>query len=90
MEILDQMYSEYEKNNADIVVASRFVKVCLKGCQLLKSILVRTASFTLFKLSSIPVRDASNGFRLFRRLLKKVQIESRLGFCILSRTFSKM
>ena len=76
------MNSEYEKNNADIVVASRFIKGgSMKGCPLLKSILVRTASFTLFKLSSIPVRDASNGFRLFSgRLLKKVQIEARLGF----------
>ena len=82
VEILDQMYSKYEKNNADIVVASRFIKGgSMKGCPLLKSILVRTASFTLFKLSSIPVRDASNGFRLFSgRLLKKVQIESKLGF----------
>lgn len=82
VEILDQMYSEYSKNNADLVVASRFIKGgSMKGCPLLKSILVRTASFTLFKLSSIPVRDASNGFRLFSgRLLKKVQIESKLGF----------
>ena len=43
--------------------------------------LLRTASYTLFKLSSIPVRDASNGFRLFsKNLLEKVKIESKLGF----------
>ena len=51
------------------------------NCPLLKSILVRTASFTLYILSSIPVRDASNGFRLFsRELLNKVEIESKVGF----------
>ena len=53
----------------------------MNGCPLIKSILVRSASFTLFFLSSIPVRDASNGFRLFsKNLLNKVIIESRLGF----------
>tara|TARA_B100002052_G_scaffold291453_1_gene311471 strand:- start:189 stop:473 length:285 start_codon:yes stop_codon:yes gene_type:complete len=32
-------------------------------------------------LSSIPVRDASNGFRLFsRKLLREVNIESKVGF----------
>ena len=48
---------------------------------LLKSILVRLASNTLYLFSSIPVRDASNGFRLFsRRLLNTVYIESNVGF----------
>ena len=53
----------------------------MKGCPLLKSILVRSASFSLYYLSSIPIKDASNGFRLFSsRILKKVEIESRVGF----------
>ena len=35
----------------------------------------------LHYFSSIPVRDASNGFRLFsRKLLNSVKIESNLGF----------
>ena len=42
---------------------------------------VRFASATLFLFSSIPVQDASNGFRLFsRNLLNSVKIESKLGF----------
>ena len=42
---------------------------------------MRTASTTLFLFSSIPVRDASNGFRLFsRRLLNSVEVESKVGF----------
>ena len=53
----------------------------MKGCPLIKSILVRFASSTLYFFSSIPVKDASNGFRLFsRRLLNIVQVESKVGF----------
>ena len=48
---------------------------------MIKSILVRVASTTLYLLSSIPVRDASNGFRLFsRRLLNTINVESKVGF----------
>ena len=79
--IIDQMYISF-KNSNDIVVASRFIKGgSMKDCPLIKSILVRVASSTLYLLSSIPVRDASNGFRLFsRRLLNIVKIESNIGF----------
>ena len=79
--ILDEMYDKF-KESCDIVVASRFMKGgSMKGCPWLKSILVRLASFTLYWLSSIPVRDASNGFRLFsRRILDTVLIESSEGF----------
>ncbi len=79
--ILDKMYNKYIEGN-DIVVASRFIKGgSMKNCPLIKSILVRTASFTLYFLSSIPVRDASNGFRLFsRKLLNEVEIDSKIGF----------
>ena len=79
--LLDEMYNKYLDGN-DIVVASRFIKGgSMKNCPLIKSILVRTASFTLYFLSSIPVRDASNGFRLFsRKLLNEVEIDSKIGF----------
>ena len=46
-----------------------------------KTAFVRLASSTLFFLSSIPVRDASNGFRLFsKKILNLIKIESRVGF----------
>ena len=79
--IIDTMY-EFFKDGNDIVVASRFIKGgSMKGCPILKSILVRVASTTLYFLSSIPVKDASNGFRLFsKKLLDKVEIESKVGF----------
>ena len=79
--IIDKMYNSF-KNDNDIVVASRFIKGgSMKGCPILKSILVRLASSTLYLLSSIPVKDASNGFRLFsRKLLNIVEIEAKVGF----------
>jgi dolichol-phosphate mannosyltransferase len=79
--ILDKMYSEFLNGN-EIVVASRFMKGgSMKNCPLLKSILVRSASLSLYLFSSIPVRDASNGFRLFsRKLLNEIKIESNFGF----------
>ncbi len=79
--IIDSMFFEFAEGN-EVVVASRFMKGgSMKGCPLLKSILVRLASFSLFYLSSIPVKDASNGFRLFsRKCLDKINIESEHGF----------
>ncbi len=81
VKIIDAMYEAFTKNH-DIVVASRFIKGgSMKGCPIIKSILVRIASWSLYLLSSIPVKDASNGFRLFsRKLLNSVNIESKVGF----------
>jgi hypothetical protein len=75
------MYEAY-LNGSEIVVASRFIKGgSMKNCPLFKEIIVRLASATLYLLSSIPVQDASNGFRLFsRKLLNLVTIESIVGF----------
>ena len=51
------------------------------NCPLIIWILVSSASFSLYHLSSIPIKDASNGFRLFsRQLLNEVNIESKVGF----------
>ena len=79
--IIDKMYMAFKEGN-DVVVASRFMKGgSMKGCPIVKSVLVRFASTSLYIFSSIPVRDASNGFRLFsRKLLNSVTIESNLGF----------
>ncbi len=81
VELINEMYNLF-LNGKHIVAASRFMKGgSMKGCPLIKSILVRSASFTLYHLSSIPIKDASNGFRLFsRKLLNEVKIESKVGF----------
>ena len=88
--IIDEMYSEFKKGN-DIVVASRFMKGgSMRGCPIIKSLLVRVASTSLYLLSSIPVRDASNGFRLFsRKLLNTVEVESKVGFAYSLELLSK-
>lgn len=79
--ILDKMYELY-LTGSEIVVASRFVKGgSMKNCPLFKEIFVRLASGTLFFFSTIPVKDASNGFRLFsRKILNLFTIESLVGF----------
>jgi len=79
--ILDKMVDKFKQGN-DIVAASRFMKGgSMQGCPLLKAVLVRTASFTLNRLAFIPIKDASNGFRLFsRRVLDNIVIESTAGF----------
>ena len=80
--ILDKMFAKF-KEGYDIVAASRFMDGgSMEGCPFIKSILVRTASLTLNRIAKIPIKDSSNGFRLFsRRLLDSVVIESSVGFC---------
>ena len=79
--ILDCMYNQC-LSGSDVVVASRFIKGgSMKNCPLLKAILVRLGSLSLYSLSCIPVMDASNGFRLFSNsYLKSIFIESSKGF----------
>jgi glycosyltransferase involved in cell wall biosynthesis len=79
--ILDKMFAKFKEGN-DIVAASRFMEGgSMEGCPFLKSILVRAASLTLNRIARIPIKDSSNGFRLFsRRLLDSVVIESSVGF----------
>lgn len=82
IKLILKMYKLYNSKKSDIVVASRFIKGgSMSGCPLIKSIIVRMASWSLYIFSSIPVRDASNGFRLFSdNLIRKVNLESKLGF----------
>lgn len=79
--IIDAMYREY-RNGCHVVAAGRFIEGgCMVGAPWLKSLLVRSSAFTLYYLAQLPVRDASNGLRLFsRRLLDRVRIESSVGF----------
>ncbi len=79
--IIDAMHSKFKEGN-DVVVASRFIKGgSMEGGPLLKSLLVRVASFTLRRFAGVPASDASYGLRLFsKRILNTVQIESTDGF----------
>jgi dolichol-phosphate mannosyltransferase len=82
IDLIDKMIETFSLKKSDIVVASRFMKGgTMKGCPFVKEIFVRFASWSLHAFSSIPVQDASNGFRLFsKKLLESVKIESKLGF----------
>ena len=79
--IVDSMVALGRKGY-DVVVASRFIPGgCMEGCALVKAVLVRTASWTLHYLARLPVKDATNGLRLFsRRLISEVPLESTVGF----------
>jgi dolichol-phosphate mannosyltransferase len=79
---IDGMVEKAEQG-CDIVVASRFVPGgCMIGAPWLKGFLVRGASFTLYHLARLPVRDPSNGLRLFsRRVIDEIAVESDSGFC---------
>jgi hypothetical protein len=80
--ILDAMVQKAE-TGCDIVCASRFMPGGgMVGCPWLKAFLVRAGNFTLHHIARLPVRDASNGFRLFsRRALDRIPVESQFGFC---------
>ena len=79
--LLDKMY-EYFLNGYDVICPSRFMKGgIMKNCPLLKSILVRIVSFTLYYFARIKTKDPTNGFRMFsRKLLNNVSIKSNEGF----------
>ena len=80
-DLLDRMY-EYKKDGYDIVCPSRFIKGGkIKNCPLIKYLIVRIVSITLYYFSSLKIKDPTNGFRLFsNKVLKNYTIESTLGF----------
>ncbi len=79
--IIDRMHQEFRKGSK-VVVASRFMKGGgMEGGPVLKSIVVRVASFVLHYIVGLPASDASYGLRLFsKKILDTVQIESTEGF----------
>ncbi|MDP3725363.1 MAG: glycosyltransferase [Nanoarchaeota archaeon] len=79
--IIDAMYSKLKEGN-DVVGASRFMKGgFMKGGPLVKSFIVRAASFVLRRIVRFPASDASYALRMFsRRVLDTVEIESTAGF----------
>ena len=79
--ILDEMY-DYKIKGYDVVCPSRFIRGgIIKNCPLIKFSIVKIVSLTLFYLSSLKIKDPTNGFRLFSsQVLKNYTIESNLGF----------
>jgi dolichol-phosphate mannosyltransferase len=74
---------EAADRGSDVVVASRFIPGgCMVGAPPLKGFLVRAAAFSMYYGARLPVRDPSNGLRLFsRRVIEQIAVESTAGFC---------
>ena len=66
----------------DIVCASRFIDGgSYEGAPLVKRLIVKFVSFTLTNFTTLPTKDATNGFRLFSKsIVEKFPIESKKGF----------
>ena len=68
----------------DVVCPSRFIEGGkMKGNTFIKEILTRLASLFFRYFTTFPIKDSTNGFRLFSRtLLKKINFESNKGFTL--------
>ena len=78
--LICKMFNKYNEGY-DIVCASRFIDGgSYKGAPLVKRLIV-FVSFTLTNFTSLPTKDATNGFRLFSKsVVEKFPIESKKGF----------
>lgn len=79
--LICKMFNKYNEGY-DIVCASRFIDGgSYKGAPLVKRLIVKFVSFTLTNFTSLPTKDATNGFRLFSKsVVEKFPIESKKGF----------
>jgi glycosyltransferase involved in cell wall biosynthesis len=81
VELVDGMV-ELARGGADVVAASRYMKGGRQeGGPLLKRTLSRLAGLSLHWVGRLPIHDATNNFKLYRRaFLDAVTIESKGGF----------
>jgi glycosyltransferase involved in cell wall biosynthesis len=81
VELVDRMV-EIAHGGADVVAASRYMRGGRQeGGPLLKRTLSRLAGLSLHWIGRLPIHDATNNFKLYRRsFLESVKIESRGGF----------
>lgn len=80
-DVIDRMV-ERAKAGAVVVAGSRFVPGgFMDGCVWYKKLLTVTANKSMHLLGRSPIRDNTNGFKLFtRELLDLVELESTEGF----------
>jgi dolichol-phosphate mannosyltransferase len=81
-ELVDHMVAAARDGGADLVAASRYMKGGRQeGGPRLKRLLSRFAGLSLHWFGRLPIHDATNNFKLYRRsFLESVRIESRGGF----------
>ena len=81
-EVMNEMLAAAERENADIVCGSRYMKGGRQiGGPFLKGLLSRCAGLSLHALTGLPTHDPTNSFKLYRKsFLEKMTIESSGGF----------
>ena len=81
-EVMNNMIELAERENAEVVCASRYMKGgSHKGGPLIKGLMSKTAGLTLYYLAGVPTHDATNSFKLYRKsYLDSIIIESQGGF----------
>jgi glycosyltransferase involved in cell wall biosynthesis len=81
VELVERMVG-LARAGADVVAASRYMKGGgQEGGPLLKRTLSRLAGLSLYWVGRLPIHDATNNFKLYRRsFLQSVTIESKGGF----------
>lgn len=81
VELVDAMVG-FARSGADVVAASRYMRGGRQeGGPLLKRTLSRLAGLSLHWVGRLPIHDATNNFKLYRRsFLEAVTIESKGGF----------
>ncbi|MBO7721713.1 MAG: glycosyltransferase [Kiritimatiellae bacterium] len=80
--VINDMVAAADRDNADIVCASRYMKGGRQyGGPKFKGLLSRTAGLLLCWFARLPTHDPTNSFKLYRKsFLKTVTIESTGGF----------
>lgn len=80
--VMNNMIDSAIKNNADIVCGSRYMSGGGQvGGPLIKKLMSMWAGLSLHYLAGLPVHDATNSFKLYRKsFLDSVTIESTGGF----------
>ena len=81
-EVINEMVAAAERENADIVCASRYMKGGKQyGGPKFKGFLSHTAGLLLCWFARLPTHDPTNSFKLYRKsYLDSVKIESTGGF----------
>ncbi len=80
--VMNRMIEAAEKENTDVVCASRYMKGGRQiGGPFLKGLMSRSAGLSLYWLAGVPSRDSTNNFKLYRKsYLEQITIESTGGF----------
>lgn len=81
-EVINDMVAIAQARRVDLVCASRYMPGGKQiGGPLLKTLLSRLAGVSLYYLTTIPTRDATNSFKLYtKRVIDAIDVESTGGF----------